>query len=65
MRAQWQTLLFYYSSFFLVTTSIETDSGMDRMLPSMETIPVINVKKKNILSITVNSEGDLLIDLMA
>ncbi|WP_366511986.1 hypothetical protein [Maribacter sp.] len=49
----------------MVTTSIETDSGMDRMLPSMETIPVINVKKKNILSITVNSEGDLLIDLMA
>lgn len=48
--------------FFLVTTSIESDSGMDRMLPPMETISQMDVQKKNILSITVSKEGELLVD---
>ncbi|WP_298502238.1 biopolymer transporter ExbD [uncultured Maribacter sp.] len=48
--------------FFLVTTSIETDSGMNRLLPPIDTISTMDVKKKNILAITVNDKGELLID---
>lgn len=48
--------------FFLVTTSIETDSGMNRLLPPIDAITEIDVKKKNILSITINGKGELLVD---
>lgn len=47
--------------FFLVTTTIETDSGLNRKLPpideSVETPPVI--KEKNIFQLNVNKNNDL------
>lgn len=50
--------------FFLVTTSIETDSGLDRMLPripdSKELPPII--LERNILPISINGDGELLVD---
>ncbi len=49
--------------FFLVTTTIETDAGLDRMLPPMEP-PDENViiKQKNIFQVNINKNGQLLAD---
>lgn len=49
--------------FFLVTTTIETDAGLDRMLPPMEP-PEDNVviKQKNIFTVNINKNGQLLAD---
>ena len=50
--------------FFLVTTSIETDSGLDRMLPripDLTTSPPV-IPERNILPITINGDGELLVD---
>lgn len=49
--------------FFLVTTTIETDAGLDRMLPPMdvpENPPII--KEKNIFQVNINKDGQLLAD---
>jgi len=49
--------------FFLVTTTIETDAGLDRMLPPME--PPENdvvIKQKNIFQVSINKNGQLLAD---
>ncbi|MDB2607059.1 biopolymer transporter ExbD [Zobellia sp.] len=50
--------------FFLVTTTIETDAGLDRMLPPIEppneTPPVI--KEKNIFTVNINRNGQLLVE---
>ena len=49
--------------FFLVTTTIETDSGLNRKLPPMEEVidpPII--KQKNILTVVVNKNNQLLIE---
>lgn len=50
--------------FFLVTTTIETDSGLDRMLPPIEPPteepPVI--KEKNIFTVNINRNGQLLVE---
>jgi len=49
--------------FFLVTTTIETDAGLNRMLPPIEDItdpPVI--KQKNIFTVTINKNGQLLVE---
>ena len=49
--------------FFLVTTTIETDSGLNRKLPPMEDVvdpPVI--KQKNIFTVVVNKNNDLLVE---
>jgi len=49
--------------FFLVTTSIETDVGIDRLLPKIEKDTTIaTVKQKNILRVLINEEGELLVD---
>lgn len=48
--------------FFLVTTTIDKDKGIFRQLPKNETIESAPVKKKNLLIINVNSEGDLLVN---
>ena len=50
--------------FFLVTTTIETDAGLDRMLPPMEppTDDQVIVKAKNIFEVTINKHGQLLAD---
>lgn len=47
--------------FFLVTTTIETDAGLDRMLPPIE--PPENdviIKQKNIFEVSINKNGQLL-----
>ena len=50
--------------FFLVTTTIETDAGLDRMLPPIEppteTPPII--KQKNIFTVNINRDGQLLVE---
>ena len=49
--------------FFLVTTTIETDSGLSRKLPPMEDIidpPII--KERNIFTVVVNKNNDLLVE---
>ncbi|GMN06066.1 biopolymer transporter ExbD [Croceitalea sp. MTPC5] len=50
--------------FFLVTTTIETDAGLDRMLPPIEPPtedpPVI--KEKNIFTVNINKNGQLLVE---
>lgn len=49
--------------FFLVTTTIETDAGLDRMLPPIE--PPDNdvvIKQKNIFTVGINKNGQLLVE---
>ena len=49
--------------FFLVTTTIETDSGINRKLPPMEDVidpPVI--KQKNIFTVVVNKNNMILVE---
>lgn len=50
--------------FFLVTTTIETDAGLDRMLPPIDDSvvdpPVI--KEKNIFAVNINKQGQLLVE---
>ena len=49
--------------FFLVTTTIETDAGLDRMLPPIE--PPENppiIKQKNIFTVNINKDGQLLVE---
>ncbi|WP_350290254.1 biopolymer transporter ExbD [uncultured Croceitalea sp.] len=50
--------------FFLVTTTIETDAGLDRMLPPMEPPEDIDVviKQKNIFTVNINRNGQLLVE---
>lgn len=50
--------------FFLVTTTIETDAGLDRMLPPIDeniTDPPI-IKEKNIFAVNINRSGQLLVE---
>ena len=49
--------------FFLVTTTIETDSGINRKLPPMEDVidpPII--KERNIFTVVVNKNNDILLE---
>ncbi len=49
--------------FFLVTTTIETDAGLDRMLPPIEPPDQdVVIKQKNIFTVTVNKRGQLLVE---
>ncbi|MBD1259634.1 biopolymer transporter ExbD [Maribacter polysiphoniae] len=51
--------------FFLVTTTIETDAGLDRMLPPMEppeNMEDVVIKQKNIFQVNINKNGQLLAD---
>lgn len=49
--------------FFLVTTTIETEAGLDRMLPSVRQSPtIIDVKARNVLEIFINKDNKLLVD---
>lgn len=50
--------------FFLVTTTIETDAGLDRMLPPFEppTEDPPIIKQKNIFTVNINKNGQLLAD---
>lgn len=49
--------------FFLVTTTIETDAGLDRMLPPIEPPDTdVIIKEKNIFQVNINKNGQLLAD---
>ena len=50
--------------FFLVTTTIETDAGLDRMLPPIEPPEVEPpvIKEKNIFTVNINRNGQLLVE---
>ena len=50
--------------FFLVTTTIETDSGISRKLPPMQDENVVPpvIKEKNIFQVIVNRNNDLLVE---
>lgn len=50
--------------FFLVTTTIETDAGLDRMLPpiDLEKPEDVIIKEKNIFTVNINKDGQLLVE---
>lgn len=50
--------------FFLVTTTIETDSGISRLLPPLDETPPEDVilKERNIFTVLVNDAGNLLVE---
>ncbi len=49
--------------FFLVTTTIETDAGLDRMLPPIEPPEDdVVIKQKNIFQVSINKNNQLLAD---
>lgn len=49
--------------FFLVTTTIETDAGLDRMLPPIEPPETdVVIKQKNIFTVNINKNGQLLVE---
>ena len=49
--------------FFLVTTTIETDSGINRKLPPMEDqIDPTIIKEKNIFTVVVNKYSQILVE---
>ncbi len=49
--------------FFLVTTTIETDAGLDRMLPPIEPPDIdVVIKQKNIFTVSINKYGQLLVE---
>ena len=49
--------------FFLVTTTIETDAGLDRMLPPIEPPDTdVVIKQKNIFTVNINKNGQLLLE---
>ena len=49
--------------FFLVTTTIETDAGLDRMLPPIEPPDTdVIIRQKNIFTVSINKNGQLLVE---
>lgn len=49
--------------FFLVTTTIQTDQGLNRKLPPIEdVIKPPQVKEKNVLTVIINRYGQLLVE---
>ncbi|RDY58688.1 ExbD/TolR family protein [Flagellimonas nanhaiensis] len=49
--------------FFLVTTTIETDAGLDRMLPPIEPPDQdVVIRQKNIFTVNINKNGQLLVE---
>ncbi len=47
--------------FFLVTTVIETDVGMNRLLPSKETSPPVKHNDRNVFPILINKNGEIFV----
>lgn len=48
--------------FFLVTTSIEKDSGLSRMLPQEKAQTTINIKERNLFEISINPQNQLMVE---
>lgn len=54
-------IVFLLLIFFLVTTAIDTEKGLDLVLPPSST-DEIKIPKKNIANLLINSAGAVLID---
>ncbi len=54
-------IVFLLLIFFLVTTSIDTEKGLDLVLPPADA-EEIDIPKKNIANLFINAEGQALID---
>ncbi len=48
--------------FFLVTTTIETDVGLDRMLPREDVRPPLPYQDKNILQVRINKNDEIMVE---
>jgi biopolymer transport protein ExbD len=48
--------------FFLVTTTIDIEKGISVKLPPFEPAPLVRQHERNVLSVKVNFEGELLVD---
>ncbi len=48
--------------FFLVTTTIETDVGLDRKLPPDDKFPPIELQERNVLRVILNQNNELLVE---
>ncbi|WP_396590680.1 ExbD/TolR family protein [Allomuricauda sp. R78024] len=48
--------------FFLVTTTIQTDVGLDRKLPPKDSTPPIRVKERNIFRVSLNKNNELFVE---
>ena len=49
--------------FFLVTTTIETDTGINRLLPPIvDDTPDVIIKQKNIFTVLINGKDQLLVE---
>ena len=48
--------------FFLVTTTIETDVGLDRKLPPAETTPPPKIPERNIFRVSLNKNDELFVE---
>lgn len=54
-------IVFLLLIFFLVTTSIDTEKGLDLVLPPWDS-PPIEINKKNITNLLINASGQVLLD---
>ncbi|MEJ2055642.1 MAG: biopolymer transporter ExbD [Calditrichaceae bacterium] len=54
-------IVFLLLIFFLVTTSIDTEKGLDLVLPPPNDIE-LEVAKKNITNLLINAQGQVLLD---
>lgn len=48
--------------FFLVTASIETDVGLNRILPRESADPYVEIKARNLLEIGINAKNQLMVE---
>ncbi|MEQ6123045.1 biopolymer transporter ExbD [Pseudotenacibaculum sp. MALMAid0570] len=48
--------------FFLVTTTMDVDQGIFTKLPRKTTDPVIDIKEKNLLAVTINGNNELFVE---
>ncbi|MDC6367142.1 MULTISPECIES: ExbD/TolR family protein [Flavobacteriaceae] len=48
--------------FFLVTTTIETDVGLNRKLPPSDTTPPPKISERNILRVSLNQNDELFVE---
>ena len=48
--------------FFLVTTTLETDKGLDRRLPTDDNTAIIEIQEKNVLRVGLNDEDLLMVE---
>lgn len=48
--------------FFLVTTTLKTDEGFNRLLPPKEPGPEIELNERNVLRVNINSDNQLMVE---